>query len=151
MEPVPIHPYDPMMPLHWEHFDHDADIGIRGIAPTLAQSFEQAAMALTAVIVDPDRVIASESLSIHCQASDHELLLLDWINELIFLMAARGLLFSRFRVSIDDLELRADAMGEAVDITRHHPAVEVKGATFTELRVYQTPDGMWVAQCVVDV
>jgi tRNA nucleotidyltransferase (CCA-adding enzyme) len=66
-------------------------------------------------------------------------------------MASRGLLFGRYRVAIANGELTATASGEAVDIARHQPAVEIKGATFTELRVYRNSDGLWVAQCVVDV
>lgn len=79
----------------WEHFDHDADIGIRGIAPTLAQAFEQAALAMTAVITDPSRVLASKVVGITCQAPGPELLLVDWINELVYEMAAHRLLFGR--------------------------------------------------------
>ena len=135
----------------WEHFEHDADIGIRGIAPTLAQAFEQAAVAMTAVITQPDRVSASKAVAIHCVATDHELLLLDWINELVYEMAVQGLLFKRYQVVIDNGKLSATAFGEAVDRQKHQPAVEIKGATFTELRVYQQPDGSWVAQCIVDV
>lgn len=135
----------------WEHFDHDADIGIRGIAPTLEQAFEQAALAMTAVMTDPAQVVAANGVEICCQAPDHELLFVDWINELIYEMAAHGLLFSRYRIAIDDGKLTATAFGEAVDVKKHQPAVEIKGATFTELRVYQNPDGMWIAQCVVDV
>jgi SHS2 domain-containing protein len=41
--------------------------------------------------------------------------------------------------------------GEPVDVARHTPAVEVKGATLTELAVRQEADGTWVAQCVLDV
>ena len=41
------------MQAHWEHFSHEADIGIRGVGPTLATAFEQAAIAMTAVITDP--------------------------------------------------------------------------------------------------
>ena len=134
-----------------EHFDHDADIGIRGIGPTLEQAFEQAAMALTAVITDPAQVSIAISVQISCKASDNELLFFDWINELIYKMAVQGLLFGRYQVVIDNGSLTATAFGEAIDRLKHQPAVEIKGATFTELRVYQNPDGMWVAQCVVDV
>jgi SHS2 domain-containing protein len=136
---------------YWEHFDHDADMGIRGIAPTLAESFEQAALALTAVIIQPDRINETESVFIECMASDEELLFLDWINELIYHMSAHHLLFGRFEVSIENNALKAKATGEAVDQRKHQPAVEIKGATFTELRVYQNSEAMWVAQCVVDV
>ena len=136
---------------HWEHFEHGADIGIRGIAPTLEQAFEQAAVAMTAVITHPDQVSASKAVSICCQAPDHELLLLDWINELVYQMAVQGLLFKHYQVAINDGNLAATAFGETVDRQKHQPAVEIKGATFTELRVYQQPDGCWVAQCIVDV
>jgi SHS2 domain-containing protein len=135
----------------WEHFEHGADIGIRGIAPTLEQAFEQTALAMTAVITDPDLVSASKAISIRCKAPDLELLLLDWINELVYEMAVQGLLFKRYEVAINGSLLSATAYGEAVDRQIHQPAVEIKGATFTELRVYQQPDGTWVAQCIVDV
>jgi SHS2 domain-containing protein len=136
---------------YWEHFEHEADIGIRGIAPTLEQAFEQTAVAMTAVITNPDQVSATKAISIRCEASDNELLLLDWINELIYQMAVQGLLFKRYQVAINSGKLSATAFGEAVDRQKHQPAVEIKGATFTELRVYQQPDGLWVAQCIVDV
>jgi len=136
---------------HWEHFDHDADIGIRGIAPTLAESFEQAALALVAVIADPDAIKPSRSLSITCSAADPDILFFDWINELIFQMTTQDLLFGRFEVAINKELLTATAFGESVDREKHQPAVEIKGATFTELRVYQNTDAMWVAQCIVDV
>jgi tRNA nucleotidyltransferase (CCA-adding enzyme) len=135
----------------WEHFDHEADIGIRGIAPTLAQAFEQAAVALTSVVTDPDLVSASTAVNIQCEALDTDLLLVTWINELVYEMAVHGLLFNRYQVIINNGRLSAIAFGEAVDRIKHQPAVEVKGATFTELRVYQQADDAWVAQCVVDV
>jgi tRNA nucleotidyltransferase (CCA-adding enzyme) len=78
-------------------------------------------------------------------------LLVDWLNALVFEMATRRMLFSRFEVEIGAGRLRALAWGEAVDVERHKPAVEVKGATYTSLRVAQEADGTWVAQCVVDV
>ena len=136
---------------HWEHFEHDADIGIRGIAPTLDQAFEQAALAMTAVMTDPASVCAAKAVPINCDETDNELLFLDWINELVYEMAAQGLLFGRYQVAIENGKLTATAFGEAVDNTKHQPAVEIKGATFTELRVYQSTDSMWIAQCVVDV
>jgi SHS2 domain-containing protein len=135
----------------WEHFEHGADIGIRGIAPTLEQAFEQTAVAMTAVITNPNQISASKAVSIRCKAPDHELLLLDWINELVYEMAVQGLLFKRYQVAINNGLLLATAFGEAVDRQKHQPAVEIKGATFTELRVYQQPDSSWVAQCIVDV
>jgi tRNA nucleotidyltransferase (CCA-adding enzyme) len=135
----------------WEHFEHGADIGVRGFGATEAQAFEQAALAMTAVITDPAGVAARDVVEIACEAGDHELLFARWLNALVYEMAVRHLLFARYEVAIDDGRLRARAFGEPVDVARHRPAVEVKGATYTALRVARTDDGGWLAQTVVDV
>jgi tRNA nucleotidyltransferase (CCA-adding enzyme) len=136
---------------HWEHFPHLADMGVRGTGPTLAAAFEQAALAMTAVATDPARVAAVQAVEIACEAPDDELLLVDWLNALILEMAARHLLFGRFAVRIDGHRLHATAWGEPVDPARHQPAVEIKGATYTELKIGRNEAGQWLAQCVVDV
>jgi|SRR5579884_1280844 SHS2 domain-containing protein len=153
-----------------EHFSHAADIGVRGIGPTREAAFEQAAVALSAAITDPARIAATTPVHIRCEAPDEELLLADWLNALIYEMATRRMLFRRFAVKItapgspspdrsascgdaagEGLRLEAVAWGEPVDRSRHEPAVEPKGASYTELRVARRGDGAWVAQCVIDV
>jgi SHS2 domain-containing protein len=136
---------------HWEHFPHQADVGVRGLGATQEQAFEQAALALTAVITDLEIVAPKEMLQISCMAPNAELLLVDWLNSLIFEMVTRNMLFSRFEVHLEGSHLNGKAWGEALEVARHHPAVEIKGATYTELKVIHQPDGGWLAQCVVDV
>jgi tRNA nucleotidyltransferase (CCA-adding enzyme) len=140
-----------MSDVRWEHFPHQADMGVRGIGPTLAAAFEQAALAMTAVVTDPARVAPEQSVEIRCEAPDDELLLVDWLNALILEMAARHMLFSEFEVRLEGRRLFASARGEAVDPDRHQPAVEVKGATYTGLKVGRNESGEWLAECVVDV
>jgi len=135
----------------WELFPHDADVGVRGRGASLAEAFEQAALAMTAAITDPDGVAPADAVDIECEAPDEEMLLVDWLNALVYEMAARRMLFSRFEVRIDGRRLRARAFGEPVDAARHQPAAEVKGATYTALRVAREAGGGWLAQCVVDV
>ena len=135
----------------FEHFRHGADIGVRGIGPTLEEAFAQAGRALTAVMVDPEHVAPRETAAITCTAPDRETLLVDWLNALLYETATRHMLFGRFAVRIDGERLEATAWGEPIDPARHAPAVEVKGATMTELAVRPLPEGGWLAQCVVDV
>ncbi|HUX90754.1 MAG TPA: archease [Gallionellaceae bacterium] len=135
----------------WEHFPHDADVGVRGVGATLAQAYEQAALAMTAAIADIATVEPKTKIQLSCDAPDAELLLVDWLNVLVFEMATRSMLFSRFEVQLQDCHLTAQVWGEAIEIARHHPATEVKGATYTALKVVQQADGSWLAQCVVDV
>ncbi len=136
---------------HWEHFDHEADIGIRGFGATQTEAFEQAALAMTAVVCDLDTVSTTTSITISCEDADLELLFIDWLNRLVYEMATRKMLFSRFKVEIDVNKLSATVWGEEVNVERHQPAVEIKGATFTALHVGQNESGQWVAETVVDV
>ena len=110
----------------------------------------QAALAMTAVITDPNTISNNEMVEIACEAPDKELLLVDWLNELVYEMAIRNMLFGQYRVNISNNSLLGQAWGEKIDILKHEPIVEVKGATYTSLSVNHN-DGTWVAQCVVDV
>lgn len=135
----------------WEHFEHEADIGVRGFGATMAEAFEQAALALSGTITEIGDIEPEKCLDVLCEAPDYDVLLVDWLNELVYHMATRNMLFATFDVSIEDHRLTAKVCGEPADVVKHQPAVEVKGATFTELKVYQNTDNSWVAQCVIDV
>jgi SHS2 domain-containing protein len=66
-------------------------------------------------------------------------------------MAVRSMLFSRFAVRIEDTRLKGTLWGEPVDVERHAPACEPKGATYTALKVAPDVNGVWSAACIVDV
>ena len=135
----------------WQHFQHMADIGVHGFGASLAEAFEQTALAMTAVITDPATVRQECVVEVACTEPDHELLLVDWLNAWVYEMATRNMLFSRFQVTLADGGLHGLGWGEALDRARHQPVVEIKGATYTELRVWQDEAATWHAQCVVDV
>jgi SHS2 domain-containing protein len=136
---------------HWQHYSHPADMGIRGFGASMEEAFEQAAMALTAIITDLKKVEPRQMIEIICQEQDNELLFVGWLNALLYEMATRHMLFSRFELEIKDGHLSAKAWGEKIDIKRHSPAVEVKAATCADLKVGNDGEGNWLAQCVVDV
>ena len=136
---------------NWQHFEHDADIGLRATAPSRAGLFETMAEALTAVVTDPASVRLERQVDIQCEAPDDALLLVDWLNALIFEMASRRMVFGNWRVTIDGNKLDAVVEGETVNRARHRPVVEVKGATYTALSIAQDASGNWCGQCVVDV
>ena len=135
----------------WQHFQHVADIGIRGFGNSVEMAFTQAAMAMTAVITEPERVDNNICIDIVCESADLEYLFIDWLNALIYEMATRHILFSQFDIQIRDGHLKAKVCGEHIDREKHQPAVEVKGATLTELQVQKNKEGDWLAQCVIDV
>jgi SHS2 domain-containing protein len=135
----------------WEHYSHGADVGIRGFGASIAQAFEAIGLALTSTITDLAKVVPAERVKIHCEAPGPDDLLYEWVNALVYEMSTRGVLFARFEVEISGSGLSGEAWGEPLDSARHQPAVEVKGATYTDLSVAEGPPGTWVAQCIVDV
>jgi tRNA nucleotidyltransferase (CCA-adding enzyme) len=102
-------------------------------------------------VTDLRRVRAQEEVPITCRADDDETLFVAWLNAVVYEMAVRRMVFGRYEVELADGALRARAWGEPVAVAVHEPAVEVKGATYTELRVACTAGGQWCAQTVVDV
>lgn len=141
---------------YWRHYEHEADIGIEGVGKTREKAFSQAALALIAVITDPETVSPTSEIGISCEAPSLDLLFIDWLNALIYEMAIRKMLFSQFNVAISSTQpglfsLQAKIRGEIIDLEKHQPVVEIKGATFTTLQVYEDSDHNWHAQTVVDV
>ncbi|MGH9322550.1 MAG: archease [Vicinamibacteria bacterium] len=135
----------------WEHFPHDADMGVRGIGKTKDEAFAEAARALSALTTVLDEVSAKERIEISGSASSDDELLVEWLDAVVFEMETRLMVFTRFDVRIENGTLRGAAWGEKRDPDRHTAGVEVKGPTFTALHVGLRDDGLWVAQCIVDV
>ena len=94
----------------WEHFPHAADVGVRGFGRTAAEAFEQAALALTAVVTTAD-IRPAVSVEVKCEAPDLELLFVEWLNAVIYEMAVRKMLFSRYIVTIDGTRLHGTLWG----------------------------------------
>ena len=97
-------------------------MGVRGFGESKAEAFEQAALAMTAVITNLEKLQPKEVIDINCEAPDDELLFVDWLNALVYEMSTRNMLFSRFEVHIEGQKLMGKAWGERVDVVRHEPA-----------------------------
>lgn len=135
---------------HWQHFHHDGDTGVRGIGRNMSEAFEQAAIAVTALVCDPRQVRSWREVDVACRNEDREWLFFDWIDAIVHEMTSRQMLFSVFQVTIDGGELKARLHGEPVSRVRHHPMLAIKGASVSDLMVRHKHD-RWTAQCVVDV
>ncbi len=140
-----------MAEARWELYSHPSDIGVRGVGPTREEAFAQAALALTSVITDLEKVQPKEAVEIECKEQDDDLLFLCWLSVLLYEMDTRGMLFSRFEIEAIEGGIKARAWGEPVEVARHEPAVEVKAATYADLKAQRQSDGTWIAQCIVDV
>lgn len=137
--------------MSYEYFEHQADIGIRGKGNTLAEAFEQAALAMFEIMVDTIDLNPTESQIVEIEADNSEELLISWLSELLFLKDVENKIFSRFEISkIDDNTIVAKVYGEKIDFSRHKLKLEVKAATWTQLAIKKHDNG-YIAQCLVDV
>jgi tRNA nucleotidyltransferase (CCA-adding enzyme) len=135
-------------------FDHTADIGLVVSAPTVSALFEEAAVALTAVLSGSAPVDPSERVSVSLTACSVEQLLVDWLVELLgrfdieLWLTGSGQLLVEQRG--DSWHLGGVIAGASLDPRGQTAALPVKGITYHRLSVRQTTDGWW-ATIVLDV
>jgi SHS2 domain-containing protein len=131
-----------------------SDLSFVARGPTLEAVFRAAGEAVAAATIE-DLTSLEERTTRSVQLRDTELdmLLLRFINELIFLRDAEGLLLVPRRVHIErdgEIALEAEFSGEPLDPQRHTLASEVKAATAHGLRVIRAGEG-WEASVTLDV
>lgn len=135
----------------FETIEHTADIGIRSFGATREEAFENAAAGMFSLIGDLAAVNPVDEYSIMVEADDIETLLVEWLNELLYLYDSSSVLLSRFTVEeLGETQMRGTAFGETLDAARHHPETDIKAVTYHMLRLRRL-NGSWSAEVVFDV
>jgi len=120
----------------FEVLEHTADVGIRAYGADIIEAFANAARGLFSLITELDDIEEVEEREIELTADDQESLLVNWLNELIYLFDTENIVFKRFGITqLDDIRLKAKCYGERVDISRHKMKTGVKGATYHMLAI----------------
>ena len=115
---------------------HTADVGIRAYGVNINQAFANAARALFSLITELDDVEEFLHRDIELTAPDEESLLVEWLNELIYLFDTENIVFKRFDVTkLNNRQLKARSYGEKVDSSKHCLKTGVKAATYHMLKV----------------
>ncbi len=134
----------------FEVIEHTADIGIRAYGNTLEEAFENAALGMFSLIADLSTVEEKESLRIEVEGEDRESLLVEWLNELIYVLETSRLLLKRFKVeSLGETHLTAIGFGEPLNIQKHHLGEQIKATTYHMLKIQHNQ--YWQAQVIFDV
>jgi SHS2 domain-containing protein len=135
----------------YETFDHTADLGLRIRAADLDTLFVEAAQCLfSAVVEDLATVRPLHKVDVQLPADDIELLLFDWLRQLLYHLDAEHLLFGKFEVHITEAGVSASAWGEPLDRARHNLEHEVKAITYHGLSVEKV-GSEWLAEVIVDI
>lgn len=138
----------------FELFEHKADIGVRGFGTTLEEAFEECAKAMFSVMVELESVNARESVQVNASARNESELLLKWLNELLYKASVKEMIFCEFKARIKkenkEFKLEGTARGEKINPKKHRLKTEVKGVSYSGLKV-KKEKGKFLAQCIVDV
>ncbi len=135
----------------FEVFEHTADIGLRIRARTLPDLFADAARGLFSLLVEnPEAIEPKSEWSCHLQADQLDLLLFDWLNELLYRFDCEHWLMTKFAIQIEGTSLTARCHGEPLDLKRHRLDHEVKAITYHDLKLEATADG-YLAEVILDI
>ena len=125
----------------FEILDHTADVAIIAYGADINQAFANAARALFSLITELDNVAEVLHRDIELTAPDIESLLVEWLNELIYLFDTENILFKRFDITrLSHTQLKARNYGEKVDRSKHKLKTGVKAATYHMLKVDRRDD-----------
>ena len=120
----------------FEVIDHTADVGIVAYGADMSQAFANAARALFSLITELDDVTEVLHRDVELTAPDEEGLLVEWLNELIYLFDTENVIFKRFDITkLNHTQLKARSYGEKVDKSKHQLKTGVKAATYHMLKV----------------
>ncbi len=135
----------------YEEIPHTADWSFRAYGRDLKELFENAAYAIFAMegTLPPDAAtrVPEVTRTVETGGLDYESVLVNWLNELLYLQDTRQETFFRFQIDeLSPQSLHARVYG------RSNANIEklVKAATFHDLKIERTPEG-WQAVVVVDV
>jgi len=135
----------------FEIIDHTADVGIIAYGADVEELFSNAALALFSLITEPESVEEKLHITLEVSSKDRDSLLIEWLNELIYLFDVKHILFNRFNIeSLTHNELTATCYGEGFDPMKHKIKIGVKAATYHMLKLDKNGDG-YKAQIILDV
>ena len=135
----------------FEIIDHTADIGIVAYGADIKQVFANAALGLFSLMADLDECKGDIQRELQLSAEDMEVLLVAWLNELIYIFDVEHIIFKRFEVDeLTSTHIKARCFGEKIKLSQHKLKREIKAATYHMLKINKE-DGGYKAQVIFDI
>ena len=135
----------------WEHFEVEADVGVRGWGPSRAAAVAQLTLGVFSLIAAPGGVEVRERREVRAQAENPEALLVTWVDECLYVHEIEGFVVREVEMTVcTDTLAHGYLHGEPLDPRRHQIGTVVKGATYHRTAL-TTQDGLHEARLIVDV
>ncbi len=135
----------------FEPLEHTADIGLRSYGKTLKEAFENAARGMFSLMTDLAKVENKKRYEVEVRSEDAEGLLVEWLNELVFLFETELGVFKDVEITDWDEKSRLQgfAYGEDIDLNRHQFETQIKACTYHMLKI--SKNDLWKCQVIFDV
>ena len=135
----------------YDYFEVAADVGVKAWGSTLPEAYAQAGLGVFALIVDPASVEARQSREVSAQGESQEALLVNWLNECLYVHEIEGFVVRRIEFPVFEAErVHSLLWGEDLDPARHRLGTVVKAATFHQLRIGRG-QGEWEIYVILDI
>jgi len=135
----------------YEQVEHTADIGIRAYGADLKELFVNAACGMLDIVFDTDAIDENLDVPLEITGVDTEELLVNWLQELLYLFEVKHLALKRVAVEeIANGKLKATVFGERFDQKRHTAKTEIKAVSYHQLRIEKRGDILAV-QIIFDI
>lgn len=134
----------------YEFFEHTADIGIKAYGKTIEETFGNSALGISNIITNTEQVEPTKQIQIKTEAENLQALLYEWLEEIIIKFDTKRLIFSKFKVNIENKKLEATCRGEKFKTDKHIIGTEVKAITYHMMNIEETKKG-WEISFVPDI
>lgn len=138
----------------YKYIEHTADIAFQAWGNGIEEAFKSAALALTDVLTDVDTIERKKTKNVKAQGREMEELLVAWLDELVYIFDVSNLVFSDFDIKIreegGEWKLRAKALGEPFNPSKHPSGTEVKGVSYYGLKIWKEKERKYV-RVILDV
>ncbi len=140
---------------YFRFLEHTADAYVEATGRTLEEAFEWMAKGMFEIMTDTSKVRPLIKKDLSGTGVDLEGVLYRWLEDLLILHDAEGLVFSEFRVYEvkkigNEYTYKASVWGEVFDPSRHEVRTEVKAVTYSLMEV-KNVDSCWVLRVVFDL
>ncbi len=137
--------------MRYQLIEHTGDIGIQVFGVSVEELFENAGFTLFDIMTNMQEVQSIVNYEIEVTGNDREELLVNWLSELNYIFQTQYVLFRDFKVlNMNEKHLKAIVIGEIRDPERHPVWMEIKAATFHQLKIEETKDG-WRGWVIFDI
>lgn len=138
----------------YELVDHTADLKIKVYGKDLEELLKNCSAAMMDVICDLNTIELKNQYSVSSSGNSEEQLLVNLLQELLYLHEVKKLLFCKFEFKINDniknREVEGNVWGEEIDFSRHDLLNDIKAVTYSDLKV-EHKDGKLSVKITFDI